>query len=162
MKNLHVEINHKIKEKLPVTYRIFESSTLVVHPYVYKVMLTGSRGLAGNYREDSDIDLSLLVERSRIEIESEEKTLNEILNVTLLAWESSVELDTVAIFDISSCGLDCFDCTTFQDRICNEKGIDCMGLYKTQKGFKGYVPKAGIDIQKVYPMITVWEREKST
>jgi hypothetical protein len=162
MKSLQIEINHDIKEKLPETYRILESSKLTVHPFVYKVVLTGSRGPAGKYRNDSDVDLSLLVESSRLKIEEdEEKILNEILNVTLQAWESPVELDTIAIFAINSCGLNCFDCKTYEDRICKEKGIDCMGLYKTQKGFTGYVPKVGIDIQKVYPMITVWEREKS-
>ena len=162
MESLQIEINHRVKEMIPETYRILESARLAVHPYVYKVVLTGSRGLARNYREDSDIDLSLLVERSRLEMEvNEEIALNEILNITLSAWKSSVELDTVAIFDICNCGLNCFDSKIFKDRACEEKGIDCLGLYKLQKGYEGYVPKVGIDIQKVYPMITVWDREKS-
>lgn len=162
MENLKIEINNLIKEKLPETYRILESSNLIVHPYVYKIVLTGSRGLAGNYREDSDIDLSLLVEGIKLKNEAdEEMLLKKILNITLSAWKSSVELDTVVIFDISSCGLNCFDSKTFEDRTCKEKGIDCLGLYKIQKGFVGYVPKVGVDIQKVYPMITVWEIEKS-
>jgi len=162
MESLQIKINHRVKEMLPETYKILESARLAVHPYVYKIVLSGSRGLAGDYREDSDIDLSLLVERNRLKIEvNEEKALNEILNVTLLAWKSPVELDTVAIFDISNCGLNCFDSKIFKGRTCKEKGIDCLGLYKIQKGYEGYVPKVGIDIQKVYPMITVWDREKS-
>ena len=31
-----------------------------------------------------------------------------------------------------------------------------MGLYKLQRGFEGYVPKIGVDVQRIYPMISVW------
>ncbi len=65
MKNIVVDINQEIRERLPRTYEILKESNLTVHPYVYKVILTGSRGLAGNYRKNSDIYLSLLVDRGR-------------------------------------------------------------------------------------------------
>jgi len=161
MEKLKIKINHEVKELLPETYEILQFSKFSVHPYVYKVVLTGSRGLTGRYREDSDMDISLLVEKSKLLIEEDkEKVLNDILYTTILAWESPVELDTVAIFDINNCSLNCFDSKSFWTKTCDENGIDCLGLYKTQKGFKGYVPKIGIDIQRIYPIITVWEREK--
>ncbi len=58
LEEVKVEINRAIKERLPNTYEILINSGLMIHPYVYKVVLTGSRGLAGSYRGDSDIDLS--------------------------------------------------------------------------------------------------------
>lgn len=162
MKGIQIPINNELKILLPEAYEILRSSQLTVHPFVYKVVLTGSRGLAGNYKEHSDIDLSLMAEIDQLRnSENEEIILNEILNTTILTWKSSVELDTAVIFDISNCKLNCFDTKYFEHRSCKENGIDCFGIYKTQKGFKGYVPKIGVDMQKVYPMITVWEREKN-
>lgn len=87
MENILVEINEEIRERLPRTYEILKESNLTVHPFVYKVILTGSRGLAGNYREDSDIDLSLLVDRELLKIQDDdEETLKDILQVTLTYW----------------------------------------------------------------------------
>lgn len=161
MERLHIVINDAIKEYLPETYKILLSSQLMVHPYVYKVVLTGSRGLAGGCKEDSDIDLSLLFDKGCLKVEEdEEKILKEILNTTILSWKSPIELDTAIVFDISQCHLSCFSSKTFDDRICQGNGVDCLGLYKINKGFNGYVPKIGIDVKKVYPMISVWQREK--
>lgn len=159
MENIRIQIDSEIENLLPTTYKILQSAQLTVHPYVYKVILSGSRGLAGNFKDDSDIDLSLLVENDRFHnAEDKEKVLREILDTTLQAWKSTVELDTVAVFNINNCGLECFDSISFNHTSCKETGIDCMGLYKTQKGFNGFVPKIGIDIRKICPTVTVWER----
>ncbi|RKD32454.1 hypothetical protein [Thermohalobacter berrensis] len=159
MKGEIIKINEEIKDRLPKTYEILKNSNLTVHPYVYKVILTGSRGLRGNYRDNSDIDLSLLVDINNIKPnENEEDILKDVINITISNWKGKVELDTAAVFDINGCNLKCFNYEIFDEKnICGD-GIDCIGLYKTQKGFSGYVPKIGIDIKRVYPMITVWER----
>jgi len=83
-----------------------------------------------------------------------------VLLSTLSSWESSIELDTVVVYDSNNCNLNCFDCETAGEKRCPGKGIDCFGLYKIQKGFNGYVPKIGIDIEKIYPMMAVYERAR--
>lgn len=156
-----VKINEEIKNRLPKTYKILKNSNLTVHPYVYKVVLTGSRGLTGNYRADSDIDLSLLVDIRKIKpTENEEKVLKDVIETTMKKWKGEVELDTAAVFDINKCNLKCFNYENYDKSICCCEGIDCIGLYKLQKGFSGYVPKIGIDIKRVYPIISVWERKE--
>jgi predicted nucleotidyltransferase len=161
MEGIKIEISEEIKKKLPNTYKILKDSGLMIHPYVYKVVLTGSRGLAGNYRKDSDIDLSLLLDTMNLKSnEGEEKVLKKVLEITLSNWKSEIELDTAVVFDICNCQLSCFNCETSKEKLCKEKGIDCFGLYKIQKGFNGYVPKIGIDIERVYPMMTVYERKR--
>ena len=156
---IKVEINQAIRERLPETYDILINSGLMIHPYVYKVVLTGSRGLANSYRKNSDIDLSLLFEKRNLKSEeNEENVLKDVLKITLSSWRSAIELDTAVVFDICNCQLRCFDCETSNENLCKEKGIDCFGLYKIQKGFNGYVPRMGIDLARIYPMITVYEK----
>ncbi len=155
-----VSINGTIKNLLPLTYDILNESQLIVHPYIYKIVLSGSRGLSNSYREDSDIDLSLLVDSKLLNLEpNPKKVLKEILDITLENWTSNVELDTVAVFDINHCNLKCFNYESFSENICKIGGVDCLGLYKIQKGFNGYVPKIGINIEKMSPTITVWNRK---
>ena len=153
------EIKRELEKRLPETYDILIHSGLTVHPSICKVVLIGSRGLRNNYRRDSDIDLSLLVaEKAMKSGEDHEGLFKDILDTTLSNWQGSVELDTAVVFDICNCGLRCFHVETSNERPRKEKGIDCMGLYKLQKGFTGYVPKIGIDIERIYPMITVYEQ----
>lgn len=161
MKYNSICIKENIKNLLPITYDILSEANLVVHPYVYKIALSGSRGLSNCFREESDIDLSLLVDSQLLDCEAnKEEVLKEILDVTLNNWKSSVELDTVAVFDICSCNLNCFNYESYSDKTCKDGGIDCLGLYKIQKGFCGLVPKIGVSINLIHPIITVWEREK--
>lgn len=161
MKSNSICIKENLKNLLPITYDILNEANLVVHPYVNKIVLSGSRGLSNCFREDSDIDLSLLVDLQLLDSEvNKEKVLKEVLDVTLNNWISRVELDTVAVFDICSCKLACFNYENYSDVICKDGGTDCLGLYKIQKGFCGLVPKIGISISLIHPIITVWEREK--
>ena len=37
---------------------------------------------------------------------------------------------------------------------------DCIGIYKTQKGFNGFVPDIGVLMEKVYPILVIWKRSK--
>ncbi|MFN8448068.1 MAG: hypothetical protein U0521_05645 [Anaerolineae bacterium] len=40
------------------------------------------------------------------------------------------------------------------------RGVDCFGIYKIQRGFDGYV-ESGVELKKVYPMLTIWRRESA-
>lgn len=51
MEGIKVKINPDIKARLPKTYDILINSGLMIHPYVYKIVLTGSRGLNNNYKK---------------------------------------------------------------------------------------------------------------
>ena len=141
---------------LPLTHSLLSAGNLTLHPRVCRVVLHGSRGLAGNPRPDSDIDLSLIVHRTpSLDIHSE---LQEVLNTTLDHWHGSVELDLAAVFDAQNCGLICFEETIWSEQICQSGGTDCFGLYKIQKGFHGLVTKAGIQVERMYPCLKIWHR----
>ncbi len=141
---------------LPETYALILSSSLTVHPLVARVILHGSRGPAGGWRPDSDIDLSLIVDPSQgPELE---RQLQKVLETTLSHWHAHVEPDLAVVFDIKGCGLKCFDQSTWNEQTCTLGGTDCFGLYKTQKGFHGLVTNAGIQVKLMYPCIRIWQR----
>ncbi len=146
----------RLVTSLPETYALLLSSNLTVHPLVSRVTLHGSRGLAGGYRPDSDIDLSLIVERPQGP--DTERQFAEVLETTLNPWAGAVELDLAVIFDIKACGLKCFDQCAWSEEICRLGGMDCFGLYKTQKGFSGLVVDAGIQVKLMYPCLKIWQR----
>ena len=141
---------------LPHTHKLLAAANLVVHPGVARVVLHGSRGLAGGYRPDSDVDLSLIVDLPQGE--SFEHELNQVVRTSFDHWQAAVELDMAVIFDIKGCELRCFDQTTWQERVCRLGGVDCFGMYKIQKGFHGMVSGAGIRVELMYPCITIWQR----
>jgi hypothetical protein len=141
---------------LPETYALLRSSNLTVHPLVSRVTLHGSRGLAGGYRPDSDIDLSLIVDVPQGP--NIERQLQDVLDTILSSWQAAVELDLAVVFDIRGCGLKCFDQHTGDAQTCRQSGTDCFGLYKTQKGFRGLVTNAGIQVKLMYPCLKIWQR----
>ena len=140
---------------LPETYALILSASLTVHPLVSRITLHGSRGPAGGYRVDSDVDLSLIVDTPVRDIE---RQLNDVLETTLRSWHAAVELDLAVIFDIRECGLQCFDQPAWNEQACQSGGVDCFGLYKTQKGFHGLVTHAGIQVKRMYPCLKIWQR----
>jgi hypothetical protein len=143
----------------PTTNAVLLSANLVVHPNVSRIILHGSRGPSGGYRLDSDIDMSLIVTvRSPILQSDLEVLLNEVLRTTLSNWNSTIEVDLAAIYDIQNCGLKCFDQVAWNDHFCTIGGIDCFGLYKTQKGFNGFVRSARIQVKQMYPCLKIWQR----
>ncbi len=110
----------------------------MVHPSVSRIILHGSRGLAGGYRPDSDIDLSLIVDPLTEPFASGRgRILHDVVETTLHHWQAAIELDLAVVFDVQHCELKCFDQTRWDERLCAKGGSDCFGLYKTQKGFKG-------------------------
>ncbi len=141
---------------LPETHALILSSNLTVHPLVSRIILHGSRGLAGGCRPDSDIDLSLIVDTRQGP--NMERQLQDILETTLSHWRAAIEPDLAVVFDIRDCGLKCFDQRTWNEQTCKLGGIDCFGLYKTQKGFNGLVTNAGIQVKRMYPCLEIWQR----
>jgi hypothetical protein len=141
---------------LPHIHKLLTVANLVVHPSVSQVVLHGSRGLAGGFRPDSDVDLSLIVDPPQRD--NFEQELNRVVRTTLDHWQAAIEIDLAVIFDIQDCNLRCFEQATWQERVCRLGGVDCFGLYKVQKGFQGIVTGAGIRVELMYPCITIWQR----
>jgi len=160
MDSIEVKIDEKILQiGLTETYNILKNANLKVHPYVKMILLTGSRGKLNSWREDSDIDLSLIVDMQMLNCEiNREAVLKEILEITVNNWNSHIKLDTAVVFDINNCGLNCLKPEEYP--ICTDKGIDCIGLYKVQNGISGYVPKIGVDVKKIHPVTVVWSDHK--
>ncbi|KPL91541.1 nucleotidyltransferase domain-containing protein [Levilinea saccharolytica] len=144
---------------LPDTHALLQAAHLVIHPNVVRIVLHGSRGLAGRARPDSDIDLSLIVDLpANLEVTQFEPFLREVFETTFNAWHSEVEPDLAVIFETRPCGLLCFTRENWQDGLCCIGGLDCFGLYKVQKGFNGLVTNAGIQVKRMYPCLEIWRR----
>ena len=138
-----------------------QAANLIVHDGVRQIVLSGSRGLAGGHRPDSDIDLSLIVDSDQLPPDdpARENFLRAVVQTTLDNWQGVVELDTAAVFDRGDCcGLRCLAVSTGDESILQGRGIDCFGVYKIQRGFTGYVPPVGVDVRRMYPIITIWRR----
>jgi hypothetical protein len=149
-----------LASSLPTTYALLRSSNLTLHPAISCVILHGSRGLAGGYRPDSDIDLSLRVDLpSGIAAQELPVLLREVLETTIHNWQNTIGVDLAAIFDIRDCKLKCFERTSWAAQLCTSGGIDCFGLYKIQKGFNGYVTNAGVQVKRMYPCLKIWQRK---
>lgn len=154
------EFEPQLATLLPATHELLLSSNLMVHDLVSHVILHGSRGPADQYRPDSDIDLSLIVEpqadKDRLELDD---LLHDVFDVTRVQWIGSVDVDLAVAFDVRDCGLNCFEHTLWNDGICQQGGTDCFGLYKIGKGFNGLITNAGIQIKMMYPCLKIWQKE---
>lgn len=67
---------------------------------------------------------------------------------------NDVELDCVVVFDKKGCGLSCFDHEKFDGTLC-KGGTDCLGLYKIQRGYSGFVPECGVKVEMMFPFVRV-------
>ena len=56
-----IAFDEEFAQEFPETYRLLADSNLILHEYVERISLHGSRGPAQNARVDSDIDLCLHV-----------------------------------------------------------------------------------------------------
>lgn len=148
-----------LAQHLPATYALLQAANLVVHPSVERIVLHGSRGLAGGARPDSDIDLSLIVAvppgSGALERES---LLRSVFETTFHAWQAEIEPDLAVVFETRACALHCFTQTSWREGLCDIGGLDCFGLYKAQKGFQGLVTNAGIQVKRMYPCLEIWRR----
>ncbi len=149
----------ELKDTLPETYRLLKEAHLKVHPNVRRITLHGSRGPAGGCRNDSDIDLSLVtdIDNTKLPEEALGRLLKSVLLATLESVRCPVELDAVAIYDRNGCGLSCFDINSYDDLRCEKEAKGCMGIYKIQKGFDGFVPPI-VKVSGMYPFMTIWNR----
>lgn len=144
---------------LPATLELLMSSNLVVHPSVSRIILHGSRGLAGGYRPMSDIDLSLILDILPPSAQPNlESFLREVLEITRTHWRAIIQPDLAIIFETAPCGLKCFDQTQWNQELCTIGGVDCFGLYKIGKGFNGFVTNAGVQVKRMYPCLKIWQR----
>ncbi|NQT60967.1 MAG: hypothetical protein HQ557_18520 [Bacteroidetes bacterium] len=146
------------RTELPESYNILTSGGLYIDNRVKAVLLSGSRGPSGGYRVDSDIDISLVLDNNLLSNPIEkELELRSILSITMEKWNSHIELDTALLFDTKNCGFSCF-LHYPQKNDCKLNDKDCFGIYKLQKGFYGFVPKIGIEVEKIFPIRLVWQR----
>lgn len=143
---------------LPDTCRLLLSANLAVHPRVSRIILHGSRGLAGGCRPTSDVDLSLIVDVQESQIS--DSLFHDITRTTLDHWQAAIEVDLAVIYDLKKCGLKCFEQTTWQEDLCQLGGVDCFGIYKIQKGFHGIITNAGIQVRLMYPCLKIWQQER--
>jgi hypothetical protein len=151
------QFHNDLPSRLPETHALLIQANLCIHPAVERVVLHGSRGLAGSYRPDSDIDLSLLVDTRRLPPGSDlGDFLADVIHTSLAQWRGTIELDTAAIFDTRDCCLRCFDQTAYDEQLCSKEGPDCFGIYKTQKGFDGFVRGFGLQVKQMYPCLVIW------
>ncbi|MCZ7544042.1 MAG: nucleotidyltransferase domain-containing protein [Anaerolineae bacterium] len=148
--------------RAPATVALLCQANLSVHAGVARVLLVGSRGLAGGHRPDSDVDLSLIVDMALLAPRDPERVryLRAVLHTTQAHWRGPVEADLAAVFDINGCGLRCLDdgAGYIPDQ-CPRGGVDCFGVYKVQRGFDGYVTGPGLDVRRMYPYLTPWCRD---
>jgi hypothetical protein len=154
------DFNPDFKMLLPDAYSLIQRSSFVIHEAVAQVFILGSRGLAGGCRADSDVDLSLMVDNRQLpEHEPErEQFLRNVLETTLSHWNGPIEMDLAAVFDtLICCGLRCFQTRYFDPEIIKDRGVDCFGVYKIQRGFNGYVTQ-GVRIAPMYPILRIWHR----
>jgi len=150
-------------QRLPATHALLQTANLVVHPNVARIVLHGSRGLAGGARPDSDIDLSLIVDLpAESEAMARDSFLRSVFETTFNAWQSAVEPDLAIIFVTRPCALQCFSQMKWRDDLCSIGGQDCFGLYKVQKGFSGLVTNAGIQVRRMYPCLEIWRRSSAS
>jgi len=150
----------EFKDILPETYRLLMEAKLKVHPVVKKITLHGSRGPAGGYHDDSDIDLCLITSLATARLHENELAhiLKGVIELTLNSSQCEVEIDIGAVFDRADCGLSCFDISKYADLQCEKESTGCAGIYKIQKGLNGFVPPIN-EVKTMYPCLTIWARQ---
>lgn len=146
---------------LPETHKLLASVNLTFHPSVSKITLHGSRGLAGGYRPDSDVDLCLIVNTDQWSNDLDlDRLLEDVLTTTLTNWQSPVKADIAAVFDVANCDLKCFDRTAFDEKLCPTGGADCFGLRKIPEGASVVIVGTGVQVEKMYPCLTIWRNSR--
>ncbi|MBP1468238.1 hypothetical protein EYB53_021185 [Candidatus Chloroploca sp. M-50] len=149
-----------LAQYLPNTATLLGTANLVLHPAVERLVLSGSRGLGGTPRPESDLDVSLIIAATALPAAepAREQLLRSVLEVTLSRWQGAVECDLAAIFPVHTCGLRCFTGLQHAPPLCAHP-LGCrFGIFKLQKGFDGYVPWEGVDLKRLYPILEIWQR----
>ena len=155
-----IEFSPKMEARAAAVCAMLRAGGLRLHPLVERVVLHGSRVPGGCPRPDSDIDLSLLVRFGGRELQAERLTLlAEVTDAALASWSGPLELDIAVVFDQRGCSLGCFGLAHWQPGDCRLGGVDCFGLFKSQKGFNGLVENAGIQVARMQPSLVLWQKE---
>ena len=145
---------------LPETQAILADANLTVHDAVIGVNLAGSRGLAGGYRPDSDVDLTLIVDAGSCPLANR---IARIGCATCCGRRSmrgaARSISTRRRFSIRATAAGCAALISASGttRSLRGRGIDCFGIYKIQRGFDGYVTQ-GVELARMYPMLPIWRR----
>ena len=132
-----------------------KESNLVVDDSISKIALMGSRGLLGGFHPDSDIDLGFILHP---DVEPNEDICRQATELSLSKWKGDIELDIAIVFDKMGCGLPCYEKQEYDSGLCDH-GKDCVGLFKIQKGFSGFVPDFGLEVKNIYPFLIIWDIE---
>ena len=152
------DFHPQLESLLPTTFAILQSSNLIIHENISSIVLHGSRGISNRFRDNSDIDLSLVANIPTKLASQTAKLLPIIFQTTMANWKSNVKLDLAVVFDVKCCQLRCFQQSIWDDQLCTIGGMDCFGLYKMGNGFNGIVNQAGVQVQLMYPCLKIWDR----
>ena len=138
-----------------------KNGPLVVHDAVSRVTLHGSRGPAGGFQDNSDIDLCLIVDGEQYSyLSQDEELLKDIIYTTLAEWRGSLKLDLRVDFDLRKCGLKCFDESHYKAGICAGGGLDCFGIYEFEDGQPVYVINSSMNVKSIYPCVLIWRKQE--
>ena len=144
------------KKQLPEVCTLLESANFTIHERVSRIVLHGSRGLAGGNRQNSDVDLTLIADIPKgVE---RDNFLNEVAEVTISSWQGVVDLDLAVVFDTNNCGLICFNRTSWDASLCPKASPDCFGIYKSEKSFRGVVEGTRVQVPLMYPCLVIWQK----
>jgi len=157
------DFEYEFEQEYPKVISLIRNAGLSVHEGVQKITLHGSRGPKGGFRDDSDLDLSLIVDTAQYpDIKHDAELAKEILYTSLANWHDKIKLDLNIVFDIRGCKLACFNEPQYAPGVCLAAGgIDCYGLYRIEDGAPDYVINAGTNIKSIYPCIVIWRNLRS-
>ena len=145
----------------PRTYQLLKRGHLVIHPVVFRITLHGSRGPAGGWYPDSDIDLALHIWNNHLPSGTDfGDFLRQVLLTTLGSWKGKMELDLAAVFNRSACDMICFNQAEWDESICPSKGLNCLGIFKIQEGYDGFVTGPACQVGPMYPFLTIWRDKR--
>ena len=133
------------------TAGIIQQGNLRLHPSVVAAAIEGSRGPKNCFRDNSDLDVSLVLSPNAAPTA---QRCAAVLAHSQTHWHSETELDLAVLFDKNACGLACLAANTTAGLPC-DKGVDCIGIYKRSKGFSGFVQGIGLNLEDVFPILYI-------
>ena len=147
----------------PDLCELFKRVPLCVHEGVTKITLQGLCGAPGEIKDNSELDLRLLVDEEQYpDVRQDEELLKDIIYTTMASWREKIRLDLTVVFDTRNCDLKCFGERSYNPKICVGGGYDCFGMYKIKDdGNPGFVLSTGNNIRYIYPCITVWKNPRA-
>jgi hypothetical protein len=156
------EFEPEFVRAFPELAEVFKRAPLTVHEGVARVTLHGLHGQAGEFNNNSEIDLRLLVDSEQYpDVRNEGELLKEMIFTTLADWREKTKLDLTVIFDTRNCDLKCFNERSYNSTLCVGGGLDCFGMYKIEYGEGGFILNSNMNVKYIYPCITVWKNPRA-